>query len=523
MYKLVELRLSPEDACDDTTVLQSLAKSCNITTSDITGHYLIRRSIDARQRHIKLQLQYGVFINEEPKPPQREIPIYNMVQNAPSVIIVGCGPAGLFCALRLIELGLKPIIVERGADVSNRKIHIANLQRSGELNPNSNYAFGEGGAGTFSDGKLFTRSTKRGNVHRILSIFVNHGANDEILIDTHPHIGTDMLPNIIRNMRETIINHGGEVHFDSKMDDILIDNNNVKGIKLSDGTIIESNYVVLSTGHSANDVYHLLSKLNVALEAKSWAMGVRVEHPQQLIDQIQYHSHDGRGKYLPAATYSLVTQVDNRGCYSFCMCPGGFIVPSMTDNDTLVVNGMSPSNRNSHYANSGIVVEVRPEDIAPNYTPDAIGCLSYRTDVERLAFTYSKPGFQSPAQRLTDFIESKPSQSLPRCSYLPGIVPSPMDYWLPTHISKRLQRAFRNFDKSMHGFLTNEAIVVGLESRTSSPVRILRDKITYESVSTKGLFPCGEGAGYAGGIVSSSIDGELTAESIARIATHVIK
>lgn len=522
MYRLVELRISPEDAYDDMKILQSLATYCSIDTSDITGYYLIRRSIDARQRQIKLQLQYGVFIGEEPTAPQREIPIYNIVHNARPVIIVGSGPAGLFCALRLIELGLKPIVVERGADVSTRKVHIANLQRNGDLNPNSNYAFGEGGAGTYSDGKLYTRSTKRGNVHRILSIFVNHGASIDILIDAHPHIGTDKLPYIIRSMRETIIGHGGEVHFDSKMDDILIDNNKVTGIKLSDGSIINANSIVLATGHSANDVYHLLSKLGVALEAKSWAMGVRVEHPQELIDRIQYHSRQGRGKYLPAATYSLVTQVDNRGCYSFCMCPGGFIVPAMTDSDTLVVNGMSPSNRNSAYANSGIVVEVRPEDIGPNYTHDAIGCLSYRTDVERLAFTYSNSAFKSPAQRLVDFIESKPSQSLPRCSYVPGIQPSPMDFWLPSNISKRLQQAFRNFDKSMHGFMTNEALVVGLESRTSSPIRILRDKFTLQSVSTKGLFPCGEGAGYAGGIVSSAIDGELTADAVARYMNDVI-
>ncbi|MBP5365356.1 MAG: FAD-dependent oxidoreductase [Bacteroidales bacterium] len=512
MYKEIQLRLVPEAAADDAACRREIAKQLEISESDITSARIIKRSIDARKRQVFVLLQYGVWIGEEPAPDKLSLPGYQNVANAPAVIVVGAGPGGLFAALRLVELGVRPIVVERGKDVSSRKVDIAQLNRNAGLNPESNYAFGEGGAGTFSDGKLFTRSTKRGNTRKILEVFCHHGASADILIDAHPHIGTDKLPYVIKAMRETIINCGGEVRFGAKMTDLLLDGNAVSGIALSDGTKIESRAVILATGHSARDVYQMLFDKGIALEAKTWAMGVRVEHPQELIDEIQYHSPQGRGEYLPAASYSLVTQVDERGVYSFCMCPGGFIVPAMTAENEMVVNGMSPSQRNSPFANSGIVVEIRPEDIGEYQNEGVLGGMKYQKELERLAFINGGRGVVAPAQGLADFVGGRLSADLPDCSYVPGVVSSPMHFWLPDNIGQRLRQGFKAFDSQAHGFVSNEALVVGVESRTSSPIRIPRDSETLQHIDIKGLFPCGEGAGYAGGIVSSAIDGELCAE-----------
>ena len=517
MFKEVQLRLTPEIAADETACRYEIAKQLNISVSDINALRLQKRSIDARKRQVFVLLQYGVWVGEEPQPEQLNLPGYRNVQNAETVVVVGAGPGGLFAALRLIELGIRPIVVERGKDVSSRKVDLAQLNRNAGLDPESNYAFGEGGAGTFSDGKLFTRSTKRGNTRKILEVFCHHGASTDILVDAHPHIGTDKLPYVIRAMRETIIECGGEVRFGARMTDLLLDGRSVRGIALNDGTKIESRAVILATGHSARDVYQMLFDKGIALESKTWAMGVRVEHPQELIDEMQYHSPQGRGEYLPAASYSLVTQVAGRGVYSFCMCPGGFIVPAMTAENEMVVNGMSPSQRNSPFANSGIVVEIRPEDIGEYQNEGVLGGMKYQQELERLAFINGGRGVVAPAQGLADFVGGRLSFDLPDCSYVPGVISSPMHFWLPENIGQRLQQGFKAFDSQAHGFVTNEALVVGVESRTSSPVRIPRNNETMQHVDIKGLFPCGEGAGYAGGIVSSAVDGELSAEKVARL------
>ena len=458
---------------------------------------VVKRSVDARQRELRVHLT--VLIDESGQPiakdapiPLYEPPVFHDVHNAPrSVIIIGAGPAGLFAALTLLEHGIRPILYERGKEVSERKRDIALLNRNEGLNPESNYCFGEGGAGTFSDGKLFSRSKKRGNMQRVMELFHYFGAPDTVLYEAHAHIGSDKLPGIIKNMRECILSHGGEIHFDVRIDDSQFNE------------FIKSHTpIILAIGHSAHDTYRMLAAEGVTLENKGFAMGVRAEHPQPLINKLMYHTTNV--DYVGNASYSLVTQVDGRGVYSFCMCPGGHIVPAGSTPGTCVVNGMSASHRNSPYANSGIVVQINPEDIAGT---DPLRGLEYQEFLERLAFEHGGPQSQAPAQRLRDFVEGRTSKDLPACSYLPGIVTSRLDEWLPAPIGKRLQQGFRDFDKKYPGFLTNDAVIVGVESRSSSAVRIPRNPETLQSVSTLNLYPCGEGAGYAGGITSSALDG----------------
>lgn len=507
MQKEVTLIVTPKQASSEEYYTPLIAKKLNISSSRITKNQIINRSIDARNKNVKIHLRLNVFIDELPS---NQTPFelnYKNVSNKTPIIIVGAGPAGLFAALKLIEKGLKPIIIERGKDVHSRKRDIANIHRNINIDNDSNYSFGEGGAGTYSDGKLFTRSKKRGNVKAILNILKYHGAKQELLIDTHPHIGSDKLPQIIKNIRQTILNYGGEVHFQTKLKELIINNNIIKGIKTTNNDTIKANAVILATGHSARDIYEMLLNQKIALEPKPFAMGVRVEHPQQLIDSIQY-SCNTRDKYLPPATYNLVTQVENKGVYSFCMCPGGIIVPASTSSNEMVVNGMSPSNRNTIWANSAIVVEIKPEDIKSTNNTDVLKTLNFQKKYEQLSFKNGGNGLIAPAQRITDFINNKLSNNLPESSYRPGLHSSAMHEWIPDTIKKHLKKGLLSFDKKMHGFFTNEAIIVGVESRTSSPIRIPRDKITLQHPQITGLFPSGEGAGYAGGIVSSAIDGE---------------
>ncbi|HKK41932.1 MAG TPA: FAD-dependent oxidoreductase, partial [Bacteroidales bacterium] len=436
------------------------------------------------------------------------------VSKEKEVIIVGAGPAGLFAALRFIEMGIRPVILERGRDVSSRKKDIARISREHIVDPDSNYCFGEGGAGTYSDGKLYTRSKKRGDNTRVLELLCYHGANPNILYEAHPHLGTDKLPGIISGIRKSIVEAGGIFLLDKKVTDILIEGKAVTGVATSDNEIFRSRFVILATGHSARDIYNICRSRSIDMEMKPFAMGVRVEHPQGLIDRIQYHGAD-RGKYLPAASYNLVRQVDGRGVYSFCMCPGGFIVPSATAREEVVVNGMSPSGRNSPYANSGIVVEIRPGDLQAYSKAGVFAGINYQEDIEHMAWVHGGMTQKAPAQRLADFVSGKASSTLPRLSYFPVATPSSLHEWLPQSIRERLREGFSQFGKMMHGFLTNEAVILGVESRTSSPLRIPRDENTMEHISVKGLYPCGEGSGYAGGIVSSAVDGTRSAEAIA--------
>lgn len=478
---------------------------------------IVKRSVDARQRELKVHLT--VLVDESGKPiskdapiPLYEPPVFQDVHHAErEAIIIGCGPAGLFAALTLIEHGIRPIIYERGKEVSERKKDIALLNRNEGLNPESNYCFGEGGAGTFSDGKLFSRSKKRGNMQRVMELFHYFGAPDTILYEAHAHIGSDKLPGIIKRMRECILEHGGEIHFETKIESLM-------AISRQHSAISQTP-IILAIGHSAHDTYRMLAKEGVKLETKGFAMGVRAEHPQTLINKLMYHlkpsaisSQQSVIDFVGNASYSMVTQVDGRGVYSFCMCPGGHIVPAGSSTDGCVVNGMSASHRNSPYANSGMVVQINPEDIEGN---DPLKGLAFQEELERLALEHGGPQAQAPAQRMRDFVEGKASTSMPSCSYLPGIVPSRLDQWLPAHIGKRLQQGFRDFERKYPGFLTNEAVIVGVESRSSSAVRIPRDPETLQSVSTPGLYPCGEGSGYAGGITSSALDGINAALKIA--------
>ena len=513
--KELQLRVNPKTAYTDSLLRQHIAQQENISVDDISLVKIVKRSIDARQRQVMVNLKVRTYIGEQPENTSLISPIdYKPVSGSRQAIVVGAGPGGLFAALRLIELGIKPIVLERGKDVNERRKDLARISREGIVDENSNYCFGEGGAGAYSDGKLYTRSKKRGSVDRILAILHQHGASEDILVDAHPHIGTDKLPRVIENIRKTILGCGGEVHFQTRVTELMIDGNSVNGVICADGSSYNGP-VILATGHSARDVYRMLKEQCVKIEPKGIAVGVRLEHPQLLIDQIQYHSPEGRGNYLPAAEYSFVTQVDGRGVYSFCMCPGGFIVPAASGPNQLVVNGMSPSNRGTKWANSGMVVEVRPEDLTHYDANDPLCVMHFQEDLERKCFEAADGTQCAGAQLMLDFVQGKDSKDLPRTSYAPGIKPSRLDKWLPRFISNRLRKGFEVFGRYARGFLTNEAIIIGVETRTSSPVRIPRMPIDMRHIEIENLFPCGEGAGYAGGIVSAAIDGERCAEALA--------
>ena len=522
MTQEYQLRILPEIAANEQRLKEYISKEKGINLRNITATRILKRSIDARQRTIFVNLKVRAYINEMPKEDEYERTIYNNVEGKPQVIVVGAGPGGLFAALRLIELGLRPVIVERGKDVRERKKDLAQISREHTVDPESNYSFGEGGAGAYSDGKLYTRSKKRGNIDKILNVFCQHGASAAILADAHPHIGTDKLPRVIENMRNTIIECGGEVHFQTRMDALIIENNEIKGIETNTGKTFLGP-VILATGHSARDVYRWLAANGVTIEAKGIAVGVRLEHPAMLIDQIQYHRKEGRGNYLPAAEYSFVAQVGGRGVYSFCMCPGGFVVPAASSSRQVVVNGMSPSNRGSRWANSGMVVEIRPEDYSELMKHEEmavskdspLALMAFQERLEELCWLNGGMKQTAPAQRMVDFVNKKNSFDLPESSYTPGLLASPLHFWMPEFVTGRLREGFRHFGKVSRGFLTNDAVMIGVETRTSSPVRILRDKESYQHITLKGLFPCGEGAGYAGGIVSAAIDGERCAEGVA--------
>lgn len=513
MTKEFQLRVLPHIAAQEQQLKEYIAKEHDILPKNIKAVRILKRSIDARQRTIFINLKVRVYINELPTDAEYTSIDYKDVSNAPAVIVVGAGPGGLFAALRLIEAGMRPIVIERGKNVHDRRKDIARISREHLVDPESNYSFGEGGAGAFSDGKLYTRSKKRGSVDRILNILCQHGASTSILMDAHPHVGTDKLPGIIENMRNTIIRCGGEVHFETRMDKLIFEKDEVVGIETQNGTTFNGP-VILATGHSARDVYYYLKEAGVEIEAKGIAVGVRLEHPQELIDQIQYHSKDGRGKYLPAAEYSFVTQANGRGVYSFCMCPGGVVVPASTAPRQVVVNGMSASRRGSKWANSGMVVEVRPEDLTDYAEHEELCVLKFQEHLEELCWLNGGMKQTAPAQRMVDFVNKKNSFDLPESSYAPGLLASPLHFWMPEFVTSRLRDGFKQFGKMSHGFLTNEAVMIGVESRTSAPVRILRDRETLQHIRIKGLYPCGEGAGYAGGIVSAAIDGERCAESI---------
>ena len=548
MIQEFQLRALPEQAISEQALKQFIGREKGLDIRTIHSIRVLKRSIDARQRTIYVNLKVRLYINEIPHDEEFVRTEYRKVENSPQVIVVGAGPGGLFAALRLIELGLRPIVVERGKNVRDRKTDIARISREHKVDPESNYSFGEGGAGAYSDGKLYTRSKKRGNVDKILNVFCQHGASSSILVDAHPHIGTDKLPRVIENMRNTIIDCGGEVHFQTRMESILIEGQKVKGIETNTGKTFLGP-VILATGHSARDVYRWLYAHGVQLETKGIAIGVRLEHPSMLIDQIQYHNKNGRGKYLPAAEYSFVQQVDGRGVYSFCMCPGGFVVPAASGPHQLVVNGMSPSNRGTKWSNSGMVVETRPEDLLlpemqlqaepfpesneslteelilrdgkqPEGTIHTLAMMRFQEKLEQICWQQGNMRQTAPSQRMVDFTRKKLSYDLPATSYSPGLVSSPLHFWMPSFLSERLSKGFQLFGKSSRGFLTNEAVMIAVETRTSSPVRIVRDKDTLQHLTVEGLFPCGEGAGYAGGIVSAGIDGERCAEAVAHYLNH---
>jgi uncharacterized FAD-dependent dehydrogenase len=543
-----QLRILPEQAASEQSLKQYIGREKGLDVRTINAIRILKRSIDARQRTIYVNLTIRVFVNETPSEEEFERTDYPNVEGRPAVIVVGAGPGGLFAALKLIELGLRPIVIERGKNVRERKEDLARISREHKVDAESNYSFGEGGAGAYSDGKLYTRSKKRGSVEKILNVFCQHGASPTILSDAHPHIGTDKLPRVIENMRNTILACGGEVHFQTRMEAILIEGQKVKGIETNTGKTFLGP-VILATGHSARDVYRWLYAHGVQLETKGIAIGVRLEHPSMLIDQIQYHNKNGRGKYLPAAEYSFVQQVDGRGVYSFCMCPGGFVVPAASGPHQLVVNGMSPSNRGTKWSNSGMVVETRPEDLLlpemqlqaepfpesneslteelilrdgkqPEGTIHTLAMMRFQEKLEQICWQQGNMRQTAPSQRMVDFTRKKLSYDLPVTSYSPGLVSSPLHFWMPSFLSERLSKGFQLFGKSSRGFLTNEAVMIAVETRTSSPVRIVRDKDTLQHLTVEGLFPCGEGAGYAGGIVSAGIDGERCAEAVAHYLNH---
>ena len=542
MIEEYQIRILPEQAASEEGIKRYLSKEKGIDVRTLNQVRVLKRSIDARQRTIYVNLKVRAYINELAQDDQYIHTEYPDVSSRPRVVVVGEGPGGLFASLRLIELGYRPVVLERGKDVRERKKDLSNITKTQKVDAESNYCFGEGGAGAYSDGKLYTRSKKRGSVDKILNVFCQHGANTNILADAHPHIGTDKLPRVIENMRNTILQCGGEVHFQTKMTSFIIDGDKVIGVEAVDlQTGAEETYrgpVILATGHSARDVYRYLAASRIEIEAKGIAVGVRLEHPAHLIDQIQYHNKNGRGKYLPAAEYSFVTQVDGRGVYSFCMCPGGFVIPAATGPQQLVVNGMSPSNRGTAWSNSGMVVETHPEDVASFVqehqailqsdaslsssseeevlSPDSpLTMMHFQQIVEKQCWQQGNMKQTAPAQRMADFVNNRLSYDLPKSSYAPGLISSPLHFWMPSFVSKRLQEGFKTFGKNAHGFLTNEATLIAMETRTSSPVRILRDRDTLQHVRLQGLFPCGEGAGYAGGIVSAGVDGERCAEMCA--------
>lgn len=542
MIEEYQIRILPEQAASEEGIKRYLSKEKGIDVRTLNQVRVLKRSIDARQRTIYVNLKVRAYINEFAQDDQYIHTEYPDVSSRPRVVVVGEGPGGLFASLRLIELGYRPVVLERGKDVRERKKDLSNITKTQKVDAESNYCFGEGGAGAYSDGKLYTRSKKRGSVDKILNVFCQHGANTNILADAHPHIGTDKLPRVIENMRNTILQCGGEVHFQTKMTSFIIDGGKVIGVEAVNlQTGAEETYrgpVILATGHSARDVYRYLAASRIEIEAKGIAVGVRLEHPAHLIDQIQYHNKNGRGKYLPAAEYSFVTQVDGRGVYSFCMCPGGFVIPAATGPQQLVVNGMSPSNRGTAWSNSGMVVETHPEDVASFVqehqailqsdaslsfsseeevlSPDSpLTMMHFQQIVEKQCWQQGNMKQTAPAQRMADFVNNRLSYDLPKSSYAPGLISSPLHFWMPSFVSKRLQEGFKTFGKNAHGFLTNEATLIAMETRTSSPVRILRDRDTLQHVRLQGLFPCGEGAGYAGGIVSAGVDGERCAEMCA--------
>ena len=535
MLRNISTRVTPDVAGTEERLKKHIAALLGIDARTITVLRTRRRSIDARQRTIYINLTLDVYINEMPHAPEFEPVAYTSVAGKPQVVVVGAGPGGLFAALRLIELGLRPVVVERGKDVHERRKDIAQISRAHIVDPESNYSFGEGGAGAFSDGKLYTRSKKRGNVEKILRVFCQHGAATSILQDAHPHIGTDRLPRIIEAMRRRIIDCGGEVHFQTCVERLIVERGKVCGVQCRDGRTFEG-AVILATGHSARDVYRMLAGTPAALEAKDIAVGVRLEHPSHLIDQIFYHQKNGRGRWLPAAEYSLVTQVNGRGVYSFCMCPGGFVVPAASGAEQIVVNGMSPSGRSSAWSNSGMVVETRVDDLDGELRPfmqeafadesfaaahpaeewqegSPLRMLVFQEALERACWVQGNRRQTAPAQRMADFVNRRLSADLPATSYSPGVIASPLHFWLPAFVSTRLREGFLDFGRRYHGFLTNEALLLAAETRTSAPVRIVRDAATLQSPTMPGLFPCGEGAGYAGGIVSAAIDGERCAEA----------
>lgn len=542
MIEEYQIRILPEQAASEEGIKRYLSQEKGIDVRTLNQVRVLKRSIDARQRTIYVNLKVRAYINEFAQDDQYTHTEYPDVSSRPRVVVVGEGPGGLFASLRLIELGYRPVVLERGKDVRERKKDLSNITKTQKVDAESNYCFGEGGAGAYSDGKLYTRSKKRGSVDKILNVFCQHGANTNILADAHPHIGTDKLPRVIENMRNTILQCGGEVHFQTKITSFIIEGDKVIGVEAVNlQTGAEETYrgpVILATGHSARDVYRYLAASRIEIEAKGIAVGVRLEHPAHLIDQIQYHNKNGRGKYLPAAEYSFVTQVDGRGVYSFCMCPGGFVIPAATGPQQLVVNGMSPSNRGTAWSNSGMVVETHPEDVASFVqehqailqsdaslsssaeeevlSPDSpLTMMHFQQIVEKQCWQQGNMKQTAPAQRMADFVNNRLSYDLPKSSYAPGLISSPLHFWMPSFVSKRLQEGFKTFGKNAHGFLTNEATLIAMETRTSSPVRILRDRDTLQHVRLQGLFPCGEGAGYAGGIVSAGVDGERCAEMCA--------
>ncbi len=518
MLQDINMRVSPAVAAEEGLLREALLRELKLPLSEVKDFRIVKRSIDARKRNVIVNLTVRVASGDDShvSPMLHPVDFKPVGDNAPRVVIVGAGPAGLFAALKAIETGFRPVVMERGRDVDSRRIDIAAISREGRINPNSNYCFGEGGAGAYSDGKLYTRSKKRGNVEEILQLFVQHGAHPDILIDAHPHIGSDRLPHVIKNIRKTIIDCGGEVLFETKAESLIVEDGAARGVITDGGREIKGDAVILATGHSAHDTFRRLYSDGVKMECKGIAVGVRLEHPQTLIDRLQYHSEKGRGKYLPAAEYNYVTQVEGRGVYSFCMCPGGVVVPAGSAENELVVNGMSASARAGEKANSGMVVEIRPGDFPEYEQFGSLEMLQLQEDLEHKFYEESGGTINAPAQRMKDFTDGKISKTLPSTSYAPGIHPVDFNRIFPPFISWRLREGFKDFGRKCPGFLTNEAILLGLESRTSSPVRLPRDKETLEHIEIRRLYPAGEGAGYAGGIVSAAIDGMRCVEALCK-------